>query len=330
MKIAVIIVGQPRTWKLCSHFLKNMILDKRDCDVFLALDVNNKTQLLYKNNIMTTEKTEISEIIDFYKPVSFYINDDNTSSTIDKIVNKITIGRTVGYKKVNNDQEQQHIYNYLINHKSQYMGDSLKINDTYFKSPSKIIECNINSKTFYGLIRQYYFLGKAYELLKKHITKTGTKYDLVIRTRFDHIVWNNEFHHKELYEFDKVIPPERKNHAHQDIKYTQKNIQLAETLTLGKEVLLDTSELNTIKVLGGGVIQNYTYVNDFFWTHGHDLIDKIALFGQELKDIIINSIKTGWPIHGGGIEHFLSVFLFNKNINIKHTIMNQMTIVREL
>ena len=44
----------------------------------------------------------------------------------------------------------------------------------------------------------------------------------------------------------------------------------------------------------------------------------------------MNSIKTGWPIYGAGIEHFLSVFLFNKNINIKPTIMNKMTIVREL
>ena len=328
MKVAVVISGQLRTWKLCKHFLKNMILDKHDCDVFLSIDTNNKTQLLYKNNRTTTEKTEISEIIDFYHPISYFINDNDNEKKIDeivdKIVDKIPIGKAFGYEM--KEEEKKCIYKCLINQESQYLKDSLKINDVYFKSPTaKKLGMSLNRRTFYLFIRQYYYLGKAYELLKKHITKTGTKYDLVIRIRFDHIVWNDEFHNKELCKFDKAT-----NQDIRSIKYTEKNIQLSEILTQGKEVLLDTSEVNTIKVLGGGVIKNYTYVNDFFWTHGHDLIDKMTLFGEELKDIMINSTKTSWPLYGAPIEHFLSVFLFNKNINIKPTIMNRMWVVREL
>ena len=73
MKVAIILSGQPRTWKLCKHFLKNMILDRYDCDIFLGIDINNKTQLLYKNSQSCTDEIEVKQILDFYKPVSYYI-----------------------------------------------------------------------------------------------------------------------------------------------------------------------------------------------------------------------------------------------------------------
>ena len=137
-------------------------------------------------------------------------------------------------------------------------------------------------------------------------------------------IWDDSFYDKELCKFERVLEGDKKQ-----IKYTQENIKLAEILTQGKITPVDTSEVNTIKVLGGGVFQNYTYVNDYFWTHGHDIIYKMELFGHELKYIMCNSIKTGWPLRGAAIEHFISVFLFNKNINIKPTIMDNGAIVRE-
>jgi len=318
MKIAIIITGQPRTWKLCKYFFKNMINDNYDCDVFLSIDANSKTQLLYQNNRDNLETSEVKEIINFYNPITYYVSNLKSEEEINDIIKTIPTGKIFGHDC--NDSERVNIYNYLINQNTQYnkwVNDQLKINNTYFKSPTtNKIEGHLYKKDFYGLIRQYFFVSKAYELVKEHIIKTDVKYDLVIRMRFDHVAWDDTFYDKELY-------------TQKNIKYTQKNIKLAEILTQGKITTLDTSEVNTIKVSSGGVFQNYTYVNDFFWTHGHDIIYKMALFGHELKNIICNSIKTGWPVHGAAIEHFISVFLFNKNINIKPTIMDNMTIVRE-
>ena len=192
MKIAVIVTGQPRTWKLCKYFFKNMINDKHDCDVFLSIDANSKTQLLYQNNSDNLENSEVKEIIDFYNPITYYVSNLKSEEEINDIIKTIPTGKIFGHDCDDcDDSERANIYNYLINQNTQYNkfeNDSLKIINTYFKSPTtKKIGGHLNENNFYGLIRQYFFVSKAYELVKEHIIKTGVKYDLVIRMRFDHV-----------------------------------------------------------------------------------------------------------------------------------------------
>ena len=52
MKIALIITGQLRTIELTKWFHKNTFLNNPNCDIFLSIDPNNNTQLLYKNEII--------------------------------------------------------------------------------------------------------------------------------------------------------------------------------------------------------------------------------------------------------------------------------------
>ena len=75
--------------------------------------------------------------------------------------------------------------------------------------------------------------------------------------------------------------------------------------------------------------KKYIYVNDFFWTHGNDLIEKMLKFYPQLNSIINFSSNNYFPIYGAGIEHYFAIFLYNNNININQTILNKFNIIRQ-
>ena len=81
--------------------------------------------------------------------------------------------------------------------------------------------------------------------------------------------------------------------------------------------------------MGAGIYKKYFYVNDWFWTHGDDLIEKMLKFYPQLNQIILFSMNNYFPIYGAGIEHYFSIFLYNNDIDIKRTIMNKCTIIRK-
>ena len=82
--------------------------------------------------------------------------------------------------------------------------------------------------------------------------------------------------------------------------------------------------------MGAGVYKKYVYVNDYFWTHGDDLIEKMLKFYEQLHDIISFSMNNFFPIYGAGIEHYFAIFLFKNNIDISQTIMNKCNIIRKI
>jgi hypothetical protein len=79
MKIALIITGQLRTYKLCSTIIKNTIIDKYDTDVFLSIKKSNKLQSIYLNDTKDTSDDDIKNAIDIYSPKDVYICDDYDS-----------------------------------------------------------------------------------------------------------------------------------------------------------------------------------------------------------------------------------------------------------
>lgn len=44
---------------------------------------------------------------------------------------------------------------------------------------------HLSPKHFYGISRHYYNLKRVWNLMEQHIEKTGTKYDIIIKMRFD-------------------------------------------------------------------------------------------------------------------------------------------------
>ena len=320
MKIAIILSGQPRSWEMCKLFHKN-IMNYNECDVILSIDKNNNSQLLYQNNTDELDNVIVEKIISFYKPVSYYISSETDEKQIALDCSLISNHNCILYSYDDNINDIL-ISNYLLNQDSPFFSDSkpLKIHNTLYKGNNKINGLLVRNN-YYCFIRQYYFLNKCYELLNNHINKTNAKYDIIIRIRFDHILWNTNIDIKELMMFEK-------NDSDNNIKYTDNNIQIAELLTRNKIINVDIPEINTIKVLGGGIYKNYTYINDYFWTHGQDLISKMITFYLELIKITNDAIINGYPQYGATIEHFFSVFLSNQQLIIKKTLMNNGTIIR--
>jgi len=78
MKIALLLTGQLRTNKLCRHLIKNILIDKYDTDIFMAIDANNMLQCEHKNSKNTTNQTDISDAITFFNPINHFISYDYT------------------------------------------------------------------------------------------------------------------------------------------------------------------------------------------------------------------------------------------------------------
>lgn len=77
MKVALLITGQLRTYDLCKHLIKNMLIDKYDTDVFLSIDTSNihrREPLANSNKSIDTHT--ITDVISFFSPKKTYICDD--------------------------------------------------------------------------------------------------------------------------------------------------------------------------------------------------------------------------------------------------------------
>ena len=83
MKIALLLTGQLRTYKLCMHVIKSTIIDKYDTDVFLSINTCNLNTNVKENPTTPTLLEDVKHALEFYKPVDFYICND-----LNSIINK--------------------------------------------------------------------------------------------------------------------------------------------------------------------------------------------------------------------------------------------------
>jgi len=68
MKIALLLTGQLRTYKLCRHLFKNAIIDKYDTDVFMSINANDSG--------MPISQLDISDAISFFNPIDSFVSYD--------------------------------------------------------------------------------------------------------------------------------------------------------------------------------------------------------------------------------------------------------------
>ena len=95
------------------------------------------------------------------------------------------------------------------------------------------------------------------------------------------------------------------------------------------EIKLDIPKNDEICVLGGGVIENYGYVNDQFWCHNIEKINIMKNFYIELPYIIQDSLNNFLPCHGCWIEHLFVNYVLRTDFNIKRSILSGV-FIREL
>jgi hypothetical protein len=182
---------------------------------------------------------------------------------------------------------------------------------------------NIVEHHFMLLFEQYYIVKQTYNLLIEHINKTNTKYDIIIRLRFDQYIWTNESHN--------IIELINKTDNNQII-YNSENTNLlnkiSETQTINFKLLNNQNDNNTdntdkkhnkknIYLLGFGDCAHYKYANDQFWYHNSKLINVISLFYDNIYKLMYKAIKNNTGNCGCMIEHLWYTYLTKQNINIQ-------------
>jgi hypothetical protein len=249
MKIAILLTGQLRTIDLTKYIYMNNIISKYDTDVFISINIDNKSQNQYKNSINETIQDQIDDVLSFFNPVDYFIMNKYEKS------------------KFNSNLTQ--------------IGQKKKI-----------------------LFEQYFIVNKAYEMLINHINKFNITYDLVIRLRFDQLIWTDEtklsIHNLFCREKNTIL-------------FNRNNIELINNYTKNAKI-----ENNCIYVLGYGKFQNtnYNYVNDQFFYHDFSLINIMSKFYESMENLIIymNNEKIG--DRGAYIECMFDLFFKNNNVNL--------------
>lgn len=86
MKIALLMTGQLRTVDMVKYLHLHAIIEKYDTDVFLSINCNNEIQCLNKNSTLQTKKDKVKEIIDFFKPISYFVSESYVCESPYKLV----------------------------------------------------------------------------------------------------------------------------------------------------------------------------------------------------------------------------------------------------
>jgi hypothetical protein len=173
----------------------------------------------------------------------------------------------------------------------------------------KIINNNstINNKTFKLVFEQYYIVKNAYKMLIQHIKEKNKEYDIIIRLRFDQILFIN----KEINDFFLNL---NKNSL-----YSKVNCELINNLSKNEKLNFDTVLDNEIYLFGFGDFKHYKYANDQFWYHNAKLIEIIFNFYDNMLNLIYNCFKENTGLDGAFIENLWYTYLTRNDIIMKQT-----------
>jgi hypothetical protein len=156
------------------------------------------------------------------------------------------------------------------------------------------------------LFEQYYVVKNAYRLMLEHIDKTNTKYDAVIRLRFDQFIWSNEC----AFIFQGV------NKIGNKIIYNKENIDKLNAISKGRKIIVPFLADNNIYLFGWGPFKDYNYANEQFWYHNHSLIKMIYNFYDDMPKLLENAIKNNKGQQGALIEHLWYKYITKNKINM--------------
>lgn len=288
MKIAILLTGNLRSWRICGQVLKKSLIDHYDCDIFMSVDMNNSLQCENQNYTSNTTSDELVQAVDFYKPVKVFHGDYEWNSEVQ--VHKIKVYNS-GSINVNWIDDIC-VYSNLYDSATQYKYITMDLTDSF-----KI------------LYKQYYYVNECHKLMKEYAKKLDVKYDCVIRVRFDQLIWDSTTW--------GIMLPFQKN-LQNKIIYNDHNIQIANQLEKSLKIQIPQQLKDTVHVFGAGKTSGgYMYVNDQFWMTDLETSDILADFYNHLTKIITKSAETYWPNHHAMIEHFFAIYLHDNSLRIK-------------
>jgi len=167
---------------------------------------------------------------------------------------------------------------------------------------------NIDLNPHKILLQQYFIVYNAYNLLVKHINKTNTEYDIIIRLRFDQFIWTDN-----TYIFDNL---DMKNG---NLIYNNKNINASETYSTNGKIDFNEIINNNIYLFGFGKYLHYNYANDQFWYHNMTLINTMYNFYENMLLLLEYCSKNNIGNNGAMIECMFYTYLTQHNINMTQT-----------
>jgi len=180
----------------------------------------------------------------------------------------------------------------------------------FFKPINSFILDDINP--CHLLLRQYYVVKKTYEMLKIYSDKNNIKYDLIIRLRFDQLIYSQEIQ----------IPPEIWNIKLKTVLYNQENINILKNYSIDKKFIFEEVNDNTIYVFGFGDFKHYKYANDQFFYHNHTLLEKMMNFYDNIEYISEYCNTHDIGNQGANIECIFYLYITHFNNIILKKISN--------
>ena len=149
-------------------------------------------------------------------------------------------------------------------------------------------------------------------MLQRHSERNNIKYDLIIRLRFDQLIFSNEV----------PLAPKLFNDELNTVSFNKDNINILEEYSKHKKFIFEEINDNTIYVFGFGDFQHYKYANDQFFYHNHSLLEKMMNFYDNIFTIEEYCIKQNIGNKGALIEciFYLYITQFNDIILKKSNI----------
>jgi hypothetical protein len=177
VKLALCFSGDSRTYAKCIASIKNNLLDKFDCDVFVS-------------TYQTTNEIK-DDIINLYKPKKYNFHNKNN---ITEVVSKYS--HNLGVVKINN-----------INVFDDNVVDDLKCTNNfedYFFNYSEYEKHFVYDNVNIGALCQFFGIYDVAKLCKEYMLEHKIQYDFILRIRLDDFFYN-EFILNELEENEIMV-----------------------------------------------------------------------------------------------------------------------------
>jgi hypothetical protein len=279
MKIAVLLTGQLRTIDFTKKILKDSF---PSADFFLSIDKNNKQQNLPLNSTKATNKDKVKLAIDYFKPKNYYINNGLPESFNNKF--RFPFYFISKHHKKNN----------LPNYKNYLSGN-------IFQECQRFLPKIVFRSGFKKLFEQYFYVKQAFQIMQEYELDQGFQYDIVIRLRFDQLIYNAETIKR----------------LHPRMGYNLENISHANDSSLAIDINLNNILDGHAVVFGHGNNGNYYIINDQHFIAKRKTAIAISCFYDELSEIIKDSISTNcYPTHYAQVEYFFCRHMMNHGIKL--------------
>jgi hypothetical protein len=299
--------GQLRTIDLTRTLIKNSF---SGADFFLSIDRDNLLQAADQNPKSQTEDEQVARTIAFFQPVAFYINSglpedyrrEEDRNRTARVTKHPAVSRPLTYDGFRAQRLYRKRRSLLRSRVQPLLGFlSRVLGSRLFGALFDKITYRVEFQHKI-LFEQYHYVHQAFSLMRQHEERTGIDYDVVIRLRFDQLLYDDVLL--------SALP--------HPLTYSAENIRLMEGLS--ERLHLDFQSLSDdeVVVFGHGPWRHYYCVNDQHFVLTSRGARRFLSFYTDLAGLIEAAVETdAYPTHEARIEYFFSVWLARNGFKLR-------------